>query len=528
LKLQTNPQEEVAKDIGKRIELLPGIDKTNVIFTLIQKPMHGNLTGINEINQTISQGNLEYRPNKDFVGSDFFIFGVKADNTSLQGTQFINISVPKPNPLLPLDANGRIIFSSIIALIIVFVIFYIAKYIIEKKKLYSGDIRRIRFTDIIRGQDMDPSLSIFQFLLWTGVVIFAFTAVYFIRILGGVYYPPEHGIPEFLLVLMGISTGVPIVSNIISAYKYTPKQVEFHKEPPPPTESDQEVVGGNTNLKSSMIKPLPKFAEMLNEYGKPSLGRFQMFAWTWISIIIYLFVFYSTVVSTANSPSTLALPDIDPTLVVLMGLSQFAFLGSKAGTSEMEITKIFPSKGTIIRDFKGLAVGDLFSIYGNNFGNEGQIIWIGTKQISKDNIVYWSNDRIDIKLPDYITPGEYEIIVAKGGSWIKANEKLIVIEKQQPSGNSPKANDQEISTDQNKSVEITLTGAYQDKASKLTFSKSSEPSNGKADIVDTSIGKVTYTPNPGYSGSDSFQFKVNDGKLDSNIATVKITVNKVS
>ena len=211
-----------------------------------------------------------------------------------------------------------------------------------------------------------------------------------------------------------------------------------------------------------------------------------------------------------------------------MGLSQFAFLGSKAGTSEMEITKIFPSKGTIIRDFKGLAVGDLFSIYGNNFGNEGQIIWIGTKQISKDNIVYWSNDRIDIKLPDYITPGEYEIIVAKGGSWIKANEKLIVIEKQQPSGNSPKANDQEISTDQNKSVEITLTGTYQDKASKLTFSKSSEPSNGKADIVDTSIGKVTYTPNPGYSGSDSFQFKVNDGKLDSNIATVKITVNKVS
>ena len=67
MKLQTNPQEEVAKDIGKRIELLPGIDKTNVIFTLIQKPMHGNLTGINEINQTISQGNLEYRPNKDFV-----------------------------------------------------------------------------------------------------------------------------------------------------------------------------------------------------------------------------------------------------------------------------------------------------------------------------------------------------------------------------------------------------------------------------------------------------------------------------
>jgi len=35
---------------------------------------------------------------------------------------------------------------------------------------------------------------------------------------------------------------------------------------------------------------------------------------------------------------------------------------------------------------------------------------------------------------------------------------------------------------------------------------------------------VTYTPAAGYYGADSFTFKANDGALDSNIATVSITV----
>src|SRR5262249_1339866 len=37
-------------------------------------------------------------------------------------------------------------------------------------------------------------------------------------------------------------------------------------------------------------------------------------------------------------------------------------------------------------------------------------------------------------------------------------------------------------------------------------------------------GSFTYTPDPDYNGPDSFTFKANDGSLDSNIATVSITV----
>ncbi|WMP18328.1 Ig-like domain-containing protein [Thiothrix lacustris] len=37
-------------------------------------------------------------------------------------------------------------------------------------------------------------------------------------------------------------------------------------------------------------------------------------------------------------------------------------------------------------------------------------------------------------------------------------------------------------------------------------------------------GKVSYTPTAGYVGADSFTYKVNDGKADSAVATVKLTV----
>src|SRR5262249_28813460 len=43
----------------------------------------------------------------------------------------------------------------------------------------------------------------------------------------------------------------------------------------------------------------------------------------------------------------------------------------------------------------------------------------------------------------------------------------------------------------------------------------------------TCTAKVTYTPNPNFSGSDSFTFKVNDGSVDSNTATVTVNVGAV-
>src|SRR4029078_1813020 len=45
---------------------------------------------------------------------------------------------------------------------------------------------------------------------------------------------------------------------------------------------------------------------------------------------------------------------------------------------------------------------------------------------------------------------------------------------------------------------------------------------------DTDTASVTYTPNAGFHGSDSCNYKVNDGTSDSNNATASITVNAVA
>ena len=52
------------------------------------------------------------------------------------------------------------------------------------------------------------------------------------------------------------------------------------------------------------------------------------------------------------------------------------------------------------------------------------------------------------------------------------------------------------------------------------------PSHGTVDLH--SDGLLVYTPDPNYSGTDTFSYKANDGQANSNVATVTITVNPVN
>ena len=58
----------------------------------------------------------------------------------------------------------------------------------------------------------------------------------------------------------------------------------------------------------------------------------------------------------------------------------------------------------------------------------------------------------------------------------------------------------------------------------ITATKVTNPSNGT--IVLRADGSMTYTPNTGYVGIDTFTYKTNDGTADSNIATITITVTE--
>jgi ELWxxDGT repeat protein/VCBS repeat-containing protein len=73
----------------------------------------------------------------------------------------------------------------------------------------------------------------------------------------------------------------------------------------------------------------------------------------------------------------------------------------------------------------------------------------------------------------------------------------------------------------------TLTGSDPD-GDPLTYIVTSGPSHGVFTSFDSNTGAYTYQPNPDYNGSDTFTYKVNDGTVDSNQATINITISPVN
>jgi cysteine-rich repeat protein len=97
----------------------------------------------------------------------------------------------------------------------------------------------------------------------------------------------------------------------------------------------------------------------------------------------------------------------------------------------------------------------------------------------------------------------------------------------------PVAANQSATTPEGVAVVVPLSGNDVDTC-ELTFAIASPPTNGMLGAItgagctsglpNADAASVTYTPNPGFSGSDSFAYTVNDGTTTSPAATVSITV----
>ena len=90
-----------------------------------------------------------------------------------------------------------------------------------------------------------------------------------------------------------------------------------------------------------------------------------------------------------------------------------------------------------------------------------------------------------------------------------------------PVNSPPVAEAQTLETTTNQPIEITLSGSDPDTGNTLTYQVSLGPENG---VLSGTPPVVTYTPNPGFIGQDSFTYVVNDGQLGSSEARVDITV----
>ncbi|MFP4506637.1 MAG: Ig-like domain-containing protein, partial [Cyclobacteriaceae bacterium] len=124
--------------------------------------------------------------------------------------------------------------------------------------------------------------------------------------------------------------------------------------------------------------------------------------------------------------------------------------------------------------------------------------------------------------PDY--SGELQVgVVVNDGEL--SSEPFNLSMQVEAENQAPVANDTTATTDENTAVTVSLA-ASDAEGDALTFLIVGDPANGS--LSDVSGSEVTYTPDGGFSGADFFTFKANDGLVDSDTATVSITVNNTN
>ena len=168
------------------------------------------------------------------------------------------------------------------------------------------------FSSLYEGADGRLSTSKFQFFLWTIVVLFSYAAIYTLKLLPPApHFDPISSLPENVLIALGMS-----VASASAAKAITVSYVNTNR------------IAKSTNKKES------KFGEIFeDDAGIPDLSKLQMLAWTFIALATY-------VIAVAHNISTQnpELPDIDKSLMVLMGLGHTAYLAKKAVSSDTRTT----------------------------------------------------------------------------------------------------------------------------------------------------------------------------------------------
>ena len=135
----------------------------------------------------------------------------------------------------------------------------------------------------------------------------------------------------------------------------------------------------------------------------------------------------------------------------------------------------------------------------------------------------WKNCRLHLGT---LYPGRHTIIIggynnrknsSRESTEILIDDVLVKYEDNSP----PVSQNQTVNATENTAVHINLR-AQDDDGDPLTYSIVTDPGHG---TLSGQGPDVTYTPDTGYTGMDSFYFKVNDGMVDSNVASVTIAVN---
>ena len=134
--------------------------------------------------------------------------------------------------------------------------------------------------------------------------------------------------------------------------------------------------------------------------------------------------------------------------------------------------------------------------------------------------------------------GQYILRLVVSDGQFLSPPSTVVITTVGGENQAPTANNATVLTDEDTAVTITVSAGDVDSAT-LTFTIVANPANGTLSVISAPncvangsgsncSATVTYTPGANYNGPDNFTFKANDGALDSNIATVSLTIGAIN
>jgi len=226
---------------------------------------------------------------------------------------------------------------------------------------------------IVEGADGRPSTSKFQWTLWTSVILFSYSAIYFARAAMGSWEALPN-IPANILIVLGFSTTTMVVAKGITT---------------------QFVASGR------VVKPSGGQGGLLSDdVGQTDLSKVQLVMWTFLAVGIYLATVVMQVSALAHGStvqgSNRGLPDIDGSLMVLMGFAQGGYLGKKlVTTTQPAPTSLAPPRA---------APGQTIAVIGTGFGDlQGTSLL--TLNANPVPVTTWSDTKIVFTLPSSLPDG---------------------------------------------------------------------------------------------------------------------------
>jgi hypothetical protein len=235
--------------------------------------------------------------------------------------------------------------------------------------IYCRGTKTRPISAIWKGYDGATSTSKLQFFLWTVVVLYAY-----IIIVIDAYY--NHNIvsigltvPQNLILAMGLSATTMLAAKGISS-----------------NYADTEKVDKSDTSKGGLF---------FDDDGYPDLAKIQLMAWTFVGIGIFLLKTLNDVVGSTGSLAQL--PDIDGTLLALMGIGQGSYIGKKIITKDDQTAPSLDS----ISISKGKTDDDI-TVAGTNFGDGSstRFITIGGKKIKFTQGPNWEEGKVTFRLKD--------------------------------------------------------------------------------------------------------------------------------